>query len=136
MEHIVTNLLDNALKYSEADTVVRAVVFEGDGEVLLTVADEGMGIAADELPQVFDRFSQASNARGHSSVGLGLESELITQRSDTFFSSRRTTANFVESFDQLITIDGTRCPILFLSSLESFFSALRSSSFSRRSYPK
>jgi signal transduction histidine kinase len=72
MEHIVTNLLDNALKYSEPDTVVRASVFEGDGEVLLTVADEGMGIAADELPQVFDRFSQASNARGHSSVGLGL----------------------------------------------------------------
>ncbi|HLW17855.1 MAG TPA: ATP-binding protein [Actinomycetota bacterium] len=72
MEHIVTNLLDNALKYSEPDTVVRAAVFEGEGEVLLTVADEGMGIAADELPQVFDRFSQASNARGHSSVGLGL----------------------------------------------------------------
>ena len=72
MEHIVTNLLDNALKYSEPDTVVRAVVFEGEGEVLLTVSDEGMGIAADELPQVFDRFSQASNARGHSSVGLGL----------------------------------------------------------------
>jgi len=72
MEHIVTNLLDNALKYSEPDTVVRAVVFEGDGEVLLTVSDEGLGIAADELPLVFDRFSQASNARGHSSVGLGL----------------------------------------------------------------
>ena len=72
MEHIVTNLLDNALKYSEPDTVVRAAVFEGEGEVLLTVSDEGMGIAADELPQVFDRFSQASNARGHSSVGLGL----------------------------------------------------------------
>ena len=72
MEHIVTNLLDNALKYSEPNTVVRAAVFEGDGEVLLTVADEGMGIAADELPQVFDRFRQASNARGHSSVGLGL----------------------------------------------------------------
>ena len=72
MEHIVTNLLDNALKYSEPSTVVRAAVFEGDGEVLLTVSDEGMGIAADELPQVFDRFRQASNARGHSSVGLGL----------------------------------------------------------------
>jgi len=72
MEHIVTNLLDNALKYSEPNTVIRAAVFEGDGEVLLAVADEGMGIAADELPQVFDRFRQASNARGHSSVGLGL----------------------------------------------------------------
>jgi signal transduction histidine kinase len=72
MEHIVTNLLDNALKYSDADTVVRAAVFEGDGEVLLTVSDEGVGIAPDELPTVFDRFRQASNARGAASVGLGL----------------------------------------------------------------
>jgi len=72
MEHVVTNLLDNALKYSEPDTVVRVAVFEGDGEIMLTVSDEGQGISADELPQVFDRFSQASNARGHSSVGLGL----------------------------------------------------------------
>jgi signal transduction histidine kinase len=72
MEHVVTNLLDNALKYSEPDTTVRVVVFEGDGEIMLTVSDEGQGISADELPQVFDRFSQASNARGHSSVGLGL----------------------------------------------------------------
>jgi K+-sensing histidine kinase KdpD len=72
MEHVVTNLLDNALKYSEPDTIVRAAVFEGDGEIMLTVSDEGQGISGDELPQIFDRFSQASNARGHSSVGLGL----------------------------------------------------------------
>ncbi|MGZ6548551.1 MAG: sensor histidine kinase [Actinomycetota bacterium] len=72
MEHVVTNLLDNALKYSEQDTIVRASVFEGEGEVLLTIADEGVGIPADELPEVFDRFKQTSNARGHSSVGLGL----------------------------------------------------------------
>ena len=72
MEHVVTNLIDNALKYSEPDTIVRAAVFEGDGEIMLTVSDEGHGIAGDELPQIFDRFSQASNARGHSSVGFGL----------------------------------------------------------------
>jgi signal transduction histidine kinase len=72
MEHVVTNLLDNALKYSTPDTVIRVAVFEGDGEILLTVADEGQGIAADELAQIFDRFSQASNAHGHASVGLGL----------------------------------------------------------------
>jgi signal transduction histidine kinase len=72
MEHVVTNLLDNALKYSEPNTIVRADVFEGEGEVLLTVADEGMGIDPEELPHVFDRFRQTANARGHSSVGLGL----------------------------------------------------------------
>jgi signal transduction histidine kinase len=72
MEHVVTNLLDNALKYSAPDTTIRASVYEGDGEILLAVSDEGQGIAADELAQVFDRFRQASNAHGHASVGLGL----------------------------------------------------------------
>jgi signal transduction histidine kinase len=72
MEHVITNLLDNALKYSDPTTSVRAEVFEGENEVLLTVADEGMGIQPDELPSIFERFQQTSNARGHSSVGLGL----------------------------------------------------------------
>jgi signal transduction histidine kinase len=72
MEHVVTNLLDNALKYSAPDTVVRATVFEGEAQVVLTVVDEGVGIPAEDLPNVFERFRQASNARGASSVGLGL----------------------------------------------------------------
>jgi len=72
LEHVVTNLLDNALKYSAPDTVVRAEVFEADAEVLLSVSDEGVGISADELPYVFERFRQTSNARGAASVGLGL----------------------------------------------------------------
>jgi len=51
---------------------VRAEVFEADAEVLLSVSDEGVGISADELPYVFERFRQTSNARGAASVGLGL----------------------------------------------------------------
>ncbi|MFA5890354.1 MAG: ATP-binding protein [Actinomycetota bacterium] len=70
MEHVVTNLVDNALKYSSG--TVRIGLFEGDGEVLLTVADEGEGIDPEELPHIFERFQQASNARGRASVGLGL----------------------------------------------------------------
>lgn len=70
MEHVVTNLVDNALKYSSG--TVRVGLFEGDGEVLLTVADEGEGIEAQDLPHIFERFQQASNARGRASVGLGL----------------------------------------------------------------
>lgn len=72
LEHVITNLLDNALKYSEPDTPVRAAIVEDEGEVVLTVTDEGRGIPADELPNIFERFQQASNARGAGSVGLGL----------------------------------------------------------------
>ncbi|HEX9776159.1 MAG TPA: ATP-binding protein [Actinomycetota bacterium] len=72
LEHVVTNLLDNALKYSEPGTVVRARVTDDRSEVFLTVADEGRGIAPGELPHIFERFRQASNARGSGSVGFGL----------------------------------------------------------------
>jgi signal transduction histidine kinase len=72
MEHVVTNLIDNALKYSSADTSVTVTIFGGEGEVLFTVADEGVGIDPSDLPTIFERFQQASNARGRASVGLGL----------------------------------------------------------------
>ena len=70
LEHVVTNLVDNALKYSDGPVEVR--VDGTDGAVVLTVRDHGPGIAADDLPHSFDRFRQASNARGAGSVGLGL----------------------------------------------------------------
>lgn len=72
IEHVVTNLIDNALKYSDDDTTVHLSVVEDEGEVLLQVRDEGMGIDPEELPFIFERFQQSSNARGRASVGLGL----------------------------------------------------------------
>jgi signal transduction histidine kinase len=70
LEHVVTNLVDNALKYSERAIAINIV--EGDNEVLLSVADEGVGITAEDMPKIFDRFQQSANARGSSSVGFGL----------------------------------------------------------------
>lgn len=70
IEHVLTNLLDNALKYSQGDVVVS--LSEGEGEVLVSVRDEGAGIAAEELPHIFERFRQANDRRGDGSVGLGL----------------------------------------------------------------
>jgi signal transduction histidine kinase len=72
LEHVLTNLIDNALKYSGDDTTVRIAIGEGEGEIFFTVSDEGRGIPADQLTSIFERFQQASNARGGGSVGLGL----------------------------------------------------------------
>jgi len=71
-EHILTNLLDNALKYSPRDSVVRVSLEEGDGSVLLKVRDAGEGIAPDDLGAIFERFHQGATPRGRASVGLGL----------------------------------------------------------------
>jgi two-component system sensor histidine kinase MprB len=64
----VTNLLDNAAKWSPAGAPVEISV--GDGEV--AVRDHGPGVAKEDAPRVFDRFWRASNARHLPGSGLGL----------------------------------------------------------------
>lgn len=72
---ICTILLENAIKYSEQHTTVTATVRTIDGWATITVADEGHGIRASDLPHVFDRFyrSDASRSKQHvEGYGLGL----------------------------------------------------------------
>ena len=68
IERAVTNLLDNAAKWSPPDGVVRVHLREGT----LMVADAGPGIAAADLPRVFDRFYRATDSRSMPGSGLGL----------------------------------------------------------------
>jgi len=65
-------LLDNALKFTPADGTVVVTTAQRGGSVALTVRDTGPGIAADALPQVFERFYQGDAARTGSGTGLGL----------------------------------------------------------------
>jgi len=70
---ILTNLVENAAKYSDEGRPIRVVVAPGGAGVAVRVEDEGWGIAADELPRLFDRFYQAKRARAKKSgLGLGL----------------------------------------------------------------
>ena len=68
LERAVTNLLDNAAKWSPPHGVVTVVLTGGT----LTVADQGPGIAEQDLPHVFDRFYRSSDARTMPGSGLGL----------------------------------------------------------------
>lgn len=68
LERAIANLLDNAGKWSPAGATVEVAV--KDGEV--RVRDHGPGIAAEDLPHVFDRFWRAPAARGLPGSGLGL----------------------------------------------------------------
>lgn len=74
MLQALTNLLDNAAKYSEPYGMIVVSVEETACEVLLRVVDHGIGISADALPQVFDLFVQADAARmrPHHGMGIGL----------------------------------------------------------------
>jgi two-component system, OmpR family, sensor histidine kinase MprB len=68
LERAVTNLLDNAVKWSPAGGTIR-VQLEGDR---LRVADQGPGIAEEDLPYVFDRFYRSDTSRNTPGTGLGL----------------------------------------------------------------
>ncbi len=68
LERAVTNLLDNAAKWSPAGGAVTTSLADG----VLTVGDEGPGIADEDLPHVFDRFYRSAEARTLPGSGLGL----------------------------------------------------------------
>ena len=73
VQRVVTNLLNNALKYSPPPTGVRVTVDEGDpGFARLTVTDLGIGMGPEDLAAVFDRFIRAERARRTGAPGLGL----------------------------------------------------------------
>jgi signal transduction histidine kinase len=70
--HVLDNLLMNALKYSQDEIAVR--VTSGEANATIAISDRGIGIPASELGTVFSRFGRASNARrkGISGSGVGL----------------------------------------------------------------
>jgi signal transduction histidine kinase len=72
IEQLLENLVENAVKYSPDGGVVDVVLRRVDGEVLLSVADHGIGIPEEDLPQVFERFHRAGNAESPHFSGMGL----------------------------------------------------------------
>lgn len=68
--HVIDNIVQNALKYSEE--AVRVRVFERDGQACVEVEDRGIGIPQEELPALFTRFGRASNARRRGIAGSGV----------------------------------------------------------------
>lgn len=71
LRELVANLMDNALKYAPVDGWVSLHCTAHAGEVLLTVEDDGPGIALQERTRVFNRFYRTPGSAG-SGVGLGL----------------------------------------------------------------
>ena len=72
LRQVVENLVDNAIKFSPDGSVVRLCLRADAGEVVLAVADEGDGIAAADLPFVFQPFVQADRSLERARGGLGL----------------------------------------------------------------
>jgi signal transduction histidine kinase len=72
IEQVIDNLLDNAEKYSRAGGSVRVRLWREDETAHLTVTDDGIGVPADDLPHIFDRFQRGANVDDRRFAGLGL----------------------------------------------------------------
>jgi two-component system OmpR family sensor kinase len=68
----LTNILDNAVKFSPEGSAVRVGISTDGAEALIVVSDDGPGIAPDEAPRLFDRFHRGSAARERDVPGFGL----------------------------------------------------------------
>jgi two-component system, OmpR family, phosphate regulon sensor histidine kinase PhoR len=72
MEQVLVNLMHNAIKFTPPDGAIQVSAFLGSGQVIFLVRDTGIGIAAKDLPRIFERFYKADRARSGGGTGLGL----------------------------------------------------------------
>ncbi len=77
-EKVVLNLLSNALKYTVAGSV-RMSLAAVDGHAVLRVADTGIGIAAQDMPHLFERFHRGSTPQARSNEGSGIGLALVKE---------------------------------------------------------
>jgi CheY-like chemotaxis protein len=73
----VSNLIENALKYTPAGGWVEVTVERSDGQGVLRVRDSGVGIAEDRLSSIFGLFAQAENSIGRTQGGMGIGLSLV-----------------------------------------------------------
>ena len=74
LEAILLNLLDNAVKYTPAPGTIELTARADTKQCVLRVRDSGTGIAAEELPFIFERFYRVDKARTRAAAGLGVGS--------------------------------------------------------------
>ena len=77
IHQILYNLMENAVKYNRRGGFVRVAVDMGEETYTITVEDNGLGIPAEDLPRVFERFYRVDKARSRAAGGTGLGLSIV-----------------------------------------------------------
>lgn len=72
LKRVLANFLGNAVKHTDQGGIISISAYFGDEEVTVSVEDNGTGIPEEDLPRLFNRFSQGTNKKRSTSTGLGL----------------------------------------------------------------
>ncbi|MGY3777218.1 two-component system histidine kinase PnpS [Isobaculum melis] len=85
VQQILINLITNALAYSKKSGIVEVAIYlEQNEQVVIEVTDDGIGIPADELPRIFERFYRVDKARSRNSGGTGLGLSIVKYLVESF----------------------------------------------------
>jgi signal transduction histidine kinase len=103
MRSLVQNLLENALKYSKAGSETTLEVTAGNEEIVLRVADQGIGIAAADQKRVFERFYRTGDEMTRRTRGSGLGLALVKRIADAHGASIRLSSREHEGTEMVVT---------------------------------
>jgi signal transduction histidine kinase len=86
LAQVITNLVSNAIKYTPSGGKIRVKTQVNNGGIEIVVQDTGVGIPAEDLPRIFERFYQVDKARGPrrgSGLGLAITQEIVQAHGGT-----------------------------------------------------
>jgi signal transduction histidine kinase len=72
IQRMISNLIDNAIKYTPSGGITHVAVSENRAQALVSIKDTGVGISQAELPRIFERFYRCDQSRSQPGIGLGL----------------------------------------------------------------
>ena len=79
IQQVLYNLLDNAIKFSHTNSIIKVETTEKNGKIFVSVKDSGIGIPKDSLKLVFDRFYKTDLSRGKDKKGTGLGLSIVKE---------------------------------------------------------
>jgi two-component system, chemotaxis family, CheB/CheR fusion protein len=82
LEQMIVNLLSNAARYTEPGGDIRLSAWQEEGDIVISVRDNGIGIPAEILPNIFELFAQSERAPDMSPGGLGIGLTLVKSLAD------------------------------------------------------
>ena len=79
ISQVLYNLVDNAIKFSQMDSVIGITVEEKGRKAMVSVKDTGTGIPKEDLPKIWDRFYKSDSSRGKDKKGTGLGLSIVKE---------------------------------------------------------
>jgi two-component system phosphate regulon sensor histidine kinase PhoR len=87
LKTVLVNLIDNAVKYTPDGGFIQIAAYPADDRVHFSVRDSGIGIPAEDLPRIFNRFYRADKSRNRTVNGTGLGLAIVKHLLDALGST-------------------------------------------------